>query len=90
MVTWKSSPKPKRLQLGLVRLVHLALNSRQRGHARLKLLPGDDTRRLVQLLFDPGERELRHTGRRRRAAAPALVLILGLGPVPVLGFGFAG
>ena len=40
-----------------MRLAHLALNLRQLRHARLKLLPGDRTWRLVQLLYDPGERE---------------------------------
>ena len=59
-----------------MRLVHLALNLRQLRHARLKLLPGNRTRRLVQLLFDPGERKRR---RRRHAAAAAPVLALGFG-----------
>ena len=69
-----------------MRIVHLALSLRQHGHARLKLLPGDRTRRLVQLLFDPGEGKRWH-GRRAAAAAP--VLVLGLGLLLVLGFGFA-
>ena len=69
-----------------MRIVHLALSLRQHGHARLKLLLGDRTRRLVQLLFDPGE-GMRWL--RRRAAAPAPVLVFGLGLLLVLGSGFA-
>ena len=71
-----ASPKPKGLQLWPMRLVHLALNLRQRRHARLKLLPGDRTRRVVQLLFNPGERERRGRG---RAGAAVPVLVLGFG-----------
>lgn len=83
-----SSPKPKRAQLGLTTLAHLALDLRQRGHARLELLPRNDLRRLVQLISDPGERR----NRRRRcpcAVGAALILILIFALGLVLGFGFA-
>lgn len=59
MMTWSSSSrrrKPKEAQLGLVTLVTLALSLRQLRHSRLELLQRDDTFRVVQLVFDPGER----------------------------------
>ena len=36
--------------------VTLALSLRELRHERPKLLQRDDTRRIVQFLFDPGER----------------------------------
>ena len=90
MMTWRRSSrrrKPKKEQLGLVTLVTLALSLRQLGHVRLELLQRDDTRRVVQFLFDPGER------RWRCATATTLILIfvLVLGPGSTLGLvlGFA-
>ena len=59
MMRWSRSSrrrKPKKAQLGLVTLVTLALSLRQLGHERLKRLQRAVTRRIVQFLFDPGER----------------------------------
>jgi hypothetical protein len=59
MMTWRRSSrrrKPKKAQLGLVTLVTLALSLRQLRHERFELLRRDDTRRVVQFLFDPGKR----------------------------------
>jgi hypothetical protein len=58
-MTWSGSSrrrKPKKAQLGFVTLVTLALSLRQLRHSRLELLQRDDIRRVVQFLFDPGER----------------------------------
>ena len=66
----------------------LALSVRKLRHESLEVLQRDDTRRFVQLLFNPGER-----GRWCRATAATLILIciliLGLGFTFRLVLGFA-
>ena len=85
-MTWSGSRrcrKPKRAQHGLVTRVTLALSLRQLRHERLELLLRDDTRRVVQFLFDPGER------RWCCVTATIFIPILGLGFTLGLVLGFA-
>ena len=67
----RSTCKPKKAQLSLVALVTPALSLRQLRYARLEL-PHRHDRRVVQFLFDPGER-------RWRTLILFFILILGLG-----------
>lgn len=69
--------KAKRAQLELATVAHLALDFRQRRHARIEIISRNDARRIVELPLDIRERPRgggSGSGRRRPTAKSALFL----------------